>query len=310
MELAKNRNKTIQCNVCSRYIRSDHLKRHAKTHKDILSMSEDEMREEMRQRKKMRNTREELEQLIRKVAEEEGEPIEHWIPFSSPSVSLSKVNIREEMDQHKEEYLAMIEAGREIALYIIEGNVPEGSLTRVHKQALDVYRKERSLEDFSETQLKPWQQLLMNIIEVPSYREVIWVIGKKGNEGKSWFQDYLESWFGFNRVSRVDFRIKHTNMCNVLKKKPLTSVDMFLFNDGRSVTEDENSDHYRILENIKDGQATTSKYNNDVIKFKKPNTVIVFSNTMPDYGNLSMDRWKAFRIKNNELVALDDNDSI
>ena len=94
-------------------------------------------------------------------------------------------------------------------------------------------------------------------------------------------------------------------MCNVLKKKPLTSVDIFLFNDGRSTSDDENSDHYRILENIKDGQATTSKYNNDVIKFKKPNVVIVFSNTFPSVGNLSKDRWKILDIVNNELVNED-----
>ena len=112
----------------------------------------------------------------------------------------------------------------------------------------------------------------------------------------------MESCLGFNRVSRVDFRIKHANKCNALRKKPLSSVNIFLFNDGRSIIEDENSDHYRVLENIKDGQATTSKYNNDVIKFKKPSTVMVFSNTMPVWRNLSYDRWKPYRIENEQLV--------
>ena len=38
---------------------------------------------------------------------------------------------------------------------------------------------------------------------------------------------------------------------------------------------------YRILEdiNIKDGAVTTSKYDNQVIKFKTPNFVMVFSNS-------------------------------
>ena len=177
------------------------------------------------------------------------------------------------------------------------------SLSRERKHALELYSV-RPLGDFSQVELKPWQQELMNCCDSPTNREIFWVIGKKGNEGKSWFQDYLESCFGFNRVSRVDFRIKHSNMCNVLKKKPLTSVDIFLFNDGRSITQDENSGHYRILENIKNGQATASKYNNDVIKFKKPNTVMVFSNTEPNWCAQSDDRWKVYNIKNNELVTV------
>ena len=48
---------------------------------------------------------------------------------------------------------------------------------------------------------------------------------------------------------------------------------------------------YRILEDLKDGQATTSKYDNDNIRFKTPNTVMVFSNYYPVLKKLSKDRW-------------------
>ena len=37
---------------------------------------------------------------------------------------------------------------------------------------------------------------------------------------------------------------------------------------------------------ISDGYATSSKYDNDVIKFKRPNTVLVFSNNMPDWKEI------------------------
>ena len=292
-----DRHKQAECKVCCRKMRSDNLTRHMKTHQKLLTVEENDMREEIRRRNQLRYTREEQER-------EEGLPPSEYCdtPSTIPFVLRNGKNVREEMQLNRKENVANIELGKEFATYIIEDNIPEGSLSREHKLALDLYRKERSLQDFSEVQLKTWQQKLMNIFDEKSDREVIWVIGKKGNEGKSWFQDYLESCFGFNRVSRIDFRIKHANMCNVLKKKPLTTVDIFLFNDGRSITEDENSDHYRILENIKDGQATTSKYNNDVIKFKKPNTVMVFSNTLPIQTNLSLDRWKVFRIVKNVLI--------
>ena len=128
----------------------------------------------------------------------------------------------------------------------------------------------------------------MKIIECPSERQVIWITDRQGNEGKSWFQNYVESFYGFNRVARVDLRIKHANICNVLKKRPLASVDIFLFNDARSVSGEE-INLYRILEDIKDGQATASKYDNDNIRLRTPNTVIIFSNRYPKTQKLSRD---------------------
>ena len=83
-------------------------------------------------------------------------------------------------------------------------------------------------------------------------------------------------------------------MCNVLQKRSLATVDIFLFNDARSVSGDD-LNLYQILEDIKDGQATASKYNNDNIKFKTPNIVMVLSNCYPDYKKLSRDRWCIFR---------------
>ena len=55
------------------------------------------------------------------------------------------------------------------------------------------------------------------------------------------------------------------------------------------------------MENIKDGDATASKYDNDNIDFKTPNTVVIFSNQLPNVKKLSQDRWIIFEIKNNEL---------
>ena len=40
-----NRNKHIRCSICARSIRSDHVKRHARTHKDMLSMADEDIRE-------------------------------------------------------------------------------------------------------------------------------------------------------------------------------------------------------------------------------------------------------------------------
>ena len=71
MENLKDRHKKIQCKVCGRCIRSDHMKRHTRTHQDILTMSEDEAREELRRRNDTFLEREEKIQKLEVIAQQE-----------------------------------------------------------------------------------------------------------------------------------------------------------------------------------------------------------------------------------------------
>ena len=148
----------------------------------------------------------------------------------------------------------------------------------------------------SNTELRIWQQQLLDTISAPSGREVIWVWGQTGNEGKTWFQGYLETLYGYARVVLLDLKMKTAHVLHALTKQPLSTKDIFLFNEPRA-TSDELS-NYSILESIKDGTAISSKYNNDGIRFKIPNVVVVFSNHMPNTRQLSKDRWEIFRIIN------------
>ena len=129
----------------------------------------------------------------------------------------------------------------------------------------------------------------------PSYREVVWVIGKRGNEGKTWFQSYVESYFGYHRVARFDLKNRAQDIFHALSGRPLISTDIFLFNVPRS-TDSVNDCSYSVMEAIKDGCATSTKYNSTPLRFKTPNTVMVFSNTPPDLKQLSSDRWVTFEI--------------
>ena len=130
---------------------------------------------------------------------------------------------------------------------------------------------------------------------------MIWVIGKKGDEGKSWFQEFLESKFGWHRViCSMDINMRKGNICQVLRKRSLISTNMFLFDVAKGATfEDVN---YDVLEKIKNGRIVADKYNTAELKFQTPNIVIVFSNDKPDIGKLSIDRWKIFKIKGEDLI--------
>ena len=167
MKSRKNGNKQVRCSVCSQCIHSDHLKRHARTHKDILTMNDDEVREELRARHAAQIYREERRQELEEIAQQEGVPIIHCTDVT-PSSTLNVISLREELLQNNQEYLEKSELGKQIAAIIDEGVVREESLTRAHKEALDFYRTQRPRRvDIQMVQLRSWQQILMKMISKP-----------------------------------------------------------------------------------------------------------------------------------------------
>ena len=279
----------VKCKICDKSIRSDHVKRHSHTHKELYALDVNDMREEIKERKRQYENREERKRSVREIAQQEGTSLE-CIGEQTSLAALDIETLEVEMFKDNQKYLENIELGKQVDNIIDKGVIREESLIKERKYALDLYRKLRSCFDITTVQLRQWQQDAMKYFESPTTRQVIWIRGNNGNEGKSWFQNYVQTFYGYHRVCRLDLRIKHANVCNVLKKRTLGTIDIFLFNDSRSVS-GEDVNMYRILEDVKDGQATTSKYDNDNIRFKTPNTVMVFSNHLPDLKKLSKDRW-------------------
>ena len=292
-----SRHKKLKCEVCEKWMRSDKLGRHMKIHKDLLTLPSDEMEEELKARharKLVRQEKEEKRQQIIATAS----TLNVSVPPELQGRSF-KEGEEEELPLHqrllanKERYLERLRIGEEIANYLISDEIPEESLNKDDKECLVLFRSQHVRLNINEVELRPWQKDAFELFEFPTERKVIWIYGAKGNVGKSWFQNYVEACFGYRRVFRSDLRIKHKDTCNILKNRGLTTVDIFMFNDSRS-TKGEEMNIYRVLEDIKDGAATTSKYDNKVIKFKTPNTVMVFSNKQPNLKSLSIDRWEVF----------------
>ena len=65
-----------------------------------------------------------------------------------------------------------------------------------------------------------------------------------------------------------------------------------------------------MLEHIKDGCALSSKYSSQVITFKTPNIIIVFSNNSPHISYLSADRWRVYAIKEDGLRYINNGRNI
>ena len=125
------------------------------------------------------------------------------------------------------------------------------------------------------------------------------VKGARGNEGKTWFQKYVQSLIGCEKVIMLDLKNSMGNIMQILRKQSLSTIDIFMFNDARSGLRETRC--YDVLENIKDGRSIASKYSSKIIQFKTPNVVIVFPNADPDMTQLSKDGWKVFYINKDGL---------
>ena len=230
--------------------------------------------------------------MIRQIAEEEGFSPKYCdieVPDALHPISIEK----ELMDDYRV-YTRKIEHGRIIASVLEKDSAQEDSHRTIEMYLNFIEKVSMRNLLLSSIELRLWQQQFMDNISSPSDREVIWVIGQKGNEGKTWFQEYVESFYGYARVVRLDLKMKTANVLHILTKRLLSTTDIFFFNELRAVT--HKSCNYSILESIKDSTAVSSKYNNDIIRFKVLNVVVVFSNHIPNTKELSQDRWKVFHI--------------
>ena len=211
---------------------------------------------------------------------------------------------RQTLVRNNEIYFDTVAIGKHVFDMVASGEVEEESLNKDHAYAFGLYRKRRPILDVCTVDLRQWQQQCLQLAETPSSRQIIWIVGSHGNEGKSFMQRYVQSMFGFSRVACLTLKSKVNDTLLALSKYPLTTTDIFLFNDSRSCS-DETTPCYSVLELLKDGIATNGKYHSEVIRFKTPNVVIVFSNNYPDVQQLSRDRWFIFSITEDGLVRCD-----
>ena len=197
-----------------------------------------------------------------------------------------------------------MKTGSLVKKMLSETNIDPLCLTKDLKEALELYEQHNNSE-MNNCTLKSWQQEVLTLVETPSNREIIWIIGQHGNEGKTWLQKYIEQHFGIRRVFRTSIVKDSSSLLYMLSKRTLACTDIFLLNVSRSF--DIADVPYTVLEDIKDGQASSSKYNSKILKICTPNVLVVFSNYWPLTNKLSKDRLKRYMIgETSNLIPCDD----
>ena len=288
-----------QCAVCKKWMRSDNLKGHMKTHKDLLDLTDDQLEDELWARHAIQQEREAKRQRVVETAQNLGFSIPDEVKESQ---MLDKDDLRSKLENLNKLYLERVQYGEEISNILGEGEINEECLTREQKHALELYHQKRLRLDINEVILRPWQKDAFNLFkQIPDDRTVHWICDKEGNSGKSWFQNYVQAYFGYNRVFQCDLRMGHRDICHIMRKRSMSTIDIFLFNDSRPASGSE-VNLYRILDNIKDGQAMASKYDGNIISFKTPNIVMIFSTVYPNLNKLSGDRWRIYDVNRDKLI--------
>ena len=279
------KHKKVVCAKCCRVMRSNNLERHMQQHEN------GKFEEESFHGSAFSASTTSLESSFSAVS-------------TTRSVSINEEVVLKTLDMHAEEYERKLQLGEIVYKHAKECGIPEESLPKEYKEAKDLYVKNKQNIDVENVILRPWQESLLKYIK-PSNREVIWVIGRKGNEGKTWFQEFLASKFGWSRViCGMDIRMKKSSICHILGKRSLMTTDIFLFDVGKARTEDNMN--YELIEQIKNGRTLAGKFDSKELKFHTPNIIVVFSNEMPDVDQLSKDRWKIFQIRDEDLLDATD----
>ena len=305
-----DRHKKVICIKCFKEFRSNYVNRHMLVHLRREGAPEKASKrlckESIADAGEFSTFEESIDFAVKGVLNILVKSVEQTTPDNAPSTEKVIMNkttgIEAELIHDSDIFDENVQLGGKISDIITTGRVKEESLSKKNKYCLELFRKHSVIINVKDVVLKPWQKMLMGAIEKPDFRTVIWILGPNGNEGKSWFQNYVESLYGYERVARFDFKSRAQDVLHALSKRPLASTDIFLFNIPRS-TDAVAFGCYSVLESIKDGVAVSSKYDSKPIRFKTPNVLIVFSNEPPEPKQLSKDRWCIKGIKKGETMV-------
>ena len=125
----QNRNKKVECDVCLKRMRSDHLIRHKLTHKDLLSLPEDQIRVELEARQAIKEKQEAKVKKIKEIAQENN--------LSIPEEIRKRVdveNVRTRCLQNYQLFLEKIEIGKQVAIMIENGEIIYKSQGKMDKE--------------------------------------------------------------------------------------------------------------------------------------------------------------------------------
>lgn len=145
-------------------------------------------------------------------------------------------------------------------------------------------------------ELKPWQQEIADDADNWDTRTINIVINRKGNIGKSTLCTYI----GVHEIGRSIPPINdQVELLQIVYDMP--TAKLYVMDMPKAMTKDKLYGIYGALETIKSGYCYDKRYTFKERYFDCPN-IWVFTNVEPDKLLLSKDRWRLWKIEDDELV--------
>ena len=144
--------------------------------------------------------------------------------------------------------------------------------------------------------LRPWQEQMKQLLTTYNERDIHIIVDLKGNNGKSTFSDFMHVYHKigccppFNNTKDLIQAV-----CSMGARKA------YIFDLPRAMNKDSLAATYAAIEQIKSGHVMDTRYSFKELLMTNPG-VLVITNSYPDFGLLSADRWKVWHIINDKLV--------
>ena len=110
-------------------------------HRKLYTLDDDEIRDEIKRRKKLWETKEGREQLVRQIAEEEKLPLE-YCNMEVVDDALNPISIKKQLVDDDQIYKRKIELEKIISNVLEKRSVREDSLSKDNRELLKLYRNE------------------------------------------------------------------------------------------------------------------------------------------------------------------------
>lgn len=137
--------------------------------------------------------------------------------------------------------------------------------------------------------LRDWQSTLnQRLIHEVNQRDIIFIVDKAGNQGKSWFARY---YCDLHENAMIVVPGKKADMAYVIRE----DCRVFFFDCPRSKQGD--FIQYDFLEELKNGFIFSPKYESAIKKLATPH-IVVLMNEYPDLTKLSADRYSTTVLTN------------
>ena len=155
----------------------------------------------------------------------------------------------------------------------------------------------RQLKVFNNFDFHPWQNQVLQWVTQLDDRSIKLIYDQHGNAGKSIMAEYLE-YHGL-AFEIPPFRLMEDIMQCVMSVKPKKA---YLIDMPRAMKKDRMADFYSGLEALKNGIAYDKRYSFKKRRMDRPQ-VLLFTNVLPDWRYMSLDRWECYTMAENKALA-------